>query len=378
MINAQRVEAMLKNRYPDLEHVGDGVFRGIDRFGERDYAVRYFDLNDQLAQAAVSLKSYQEEVLSGMYFSSDVATDLRWNHYLYFVTSEEEARGGEFGRLKATIEADREYARKRVIQEDEIAPLLADAGTPQAVRTMPVDLATTWSEELSQHKLNFILDSDISVPEAVRRIVAGTTDTLGQTIAPVSLLSSEQAAVDSFIHGLAITGFRSHPEQKVHELGRVNLIVGSNGVGKTSLLEAIEFAYCGTNRRESPVLPKTSVVLDFGSTGEKLSSTTSTTRLRARHSNWYAKTDLKNATIQDSFGKFNFLDTDAAVELSVTSSSAQIGDDVTRLVLGAEAEQLGDRLRRVLKQLQDELKGFRRDNAANQRLKEASQSAWTT
>ena len=373
MINAQRVEAILKNRYPNLEYVGNGVFRGVDRFGERDYAVRYFDLNDQLARAAVSLKSYQEEVLSRMYFSSDVATDLRWNHYLYFVTSEEEARGGEFGRLKATIEADREYARKRVIQEDEIAPLLADAGTPQAVRTMPVDLATTWSEELSQHKLNFILDSDISVPEAVRRIVAGTTDTLGQNIAPVSLLSSEQAAVDSFIHSLDITGFRSHPEQKVHELGRVNLIVGSNGVGKTSLLEAIEFAYCGTNRRESPVLPKTSVMLDFGDTGEKLVSTTNTTRLRARHSSWYAKTDLKNATIQDSFGKFNFLDTDAAVELSVTSSSAQIGDDVTRLVLGAEAERLGDRLRRVLKQLQDELKGFRRDNTANQRLKEASQ-----
>ncbi|WP_192553515.1 AAA family ATPase [Pseudomonas sp. IzPS59] len=373
MINAQRVEAMLKDRYPDLEHVGNGVFRGIDRFGKRDYAVRYFDLNDQLAQAAVSLKSYQEDVLSGMYFSSDVSTDLRWNHYLYFVTSEEEAHGGEFGRLKATIEADREYARKRVIQEDEIAPLLADAGTPQAVRTMPIDLATIWSEVLSQHKLNFILDSDITVPEAVRRIVAGATDTVGKTVSPVSLLSGEQAAVDNFIQSLTITGFRSHPEQKVHELGRVNLIVGSNGVGKTSLLEAIEFAYCGTNRRESPVLPKTSVVLDFGDTGEKLNSTTNTTRLRARHSSWYAKTDLKNATIQYSFAKFNFLDTDAAVELSVTSSSDQIGEDVTRLVLGAASEQLGDRLRRVLTQLQDGLKGLNRENVTNQRLKESSQ-----
>jgi len=373
MINAQRVEAMLKDRYPDLEHVGNGVFRGVDRFGKRDYAVRYFDLNDQLAQAAASLKSYQEDVLSGMYFSSDVSTDLRWNHYLYFVTSEEEAQGGEFGRLKATIEADREYARKRVIQEDEIAPLLADAGTPQAVRTMPVDLATIWSEVLSQHKLNFILDSDITVPEAVRRIVAGATDTAGKTVSPVSLLSGEQAAVDNFIQSLAITGFRSHPEQKVHELGRVNLIVGSNGVGKTSLLEAIEFAYCGTNRRESPVLPKTSVVLDYGDAGEKLNSTTNTTRLRARHSNWYAKTDLKNATIQHSFAKFNFLDTDAAVELSVTSSSDQISEDVTRLVLGAASEQLGDRLRRVLTQLQDELKGLSRENVTNQRLKESSQ-----
>ena len=76
MINAQRVEAMLKNRYPDLEHVGNGLFRGIDRFGERDYAVRYFDLNDQIAEAAACLKSYQEEVLSRMYFSRDAPINL--------------------------------------------------------------------------------------------------------------------------------------------------------------------------------------------------------------------------------------------------------------------------------------------------------------
>jgi hypothetical protein len=113
MINAQRVEAMLKDRYPDLESVGQGVFRGVDRFGARDYAIRYFDLNDRLATTADSLKSYQEEVLSPMYFSSDVATDLRWNHYLYFVTSDEEAqRGGQGVRPQAgcTRGRDRRFA----------------------------------------------------------------------------------------------------------------------------------------------------------------------------------------------------------------------------------------------------------------------------
>ena len=85
MIDAQRVEALLKSRYPNLESVGQGVFRGVDRFGVRDYAVRYFDLNDRLATTADSLKSYQEEILSPMYFSSEVATDLRWNHYLYSI-----------------------------------------------------------------------------------------------------------------------------------------------------------------------------------------------------------------------------------------------------------------------------------------------------
>lgn len=63
-------------------------------------------------------------------------------------------------------------------------------------------------------------------------------------------------------------------------------------------------------------------------------STIDAARLRARHSNWYAKTELKKVSIQDSFGKFNFLETDAAVNLRVSASSDQIGADVTRLVFG--------------------------------------------
>lgn len=374
MIDAQRVEALLKSRYPDLEGVGPGVFRGVDRFGTRDYAIRYFDLNDRLATTAESLKSYQEEVLSPMYFSTDVATDLRWNHYLYFVTSDEEAQRGEFGRLKAKVEADREYARKQVVREDEVVRLLTNAQKSEPPTALPIDLATTWSNTLEEHGLSFILDSDISVPDAVRRIVAGTKDGASRQISTVALLDAEQAAASQFIKHLTIKGFRTHPEEKDHPLGRVNLIVGSNGVGKTSLLEAIEFAYCGRNRRSSALLGSTSITADLVGVEHKLSSTTDSTRLRARHSNWYAKTELKTVTIQDSFGKFNFLDTDAAVNLSVSTSSTQIGTDVTRLVLGAKAENLADRLRRVLKQLQDELKDLRREKTSNEQLKLAAQN----
>lgn len=372
MINTQQVEAMLRGRYPDLEDVSPGVFRGVDRFGAREYAIRYFDLNDRLATTAASLKRYQEEVLSPMYFSTQVATDLRWSHYLYFVTSDEEAARGEFGRLKAAVEADREYARKQVVREGDVPTLLAKGSPAAPADALPVDLATTWSQTLEQHGLGFILDDDISVPDAVRRIVAGSRDKAARPVSPMALLPAEKAAAGHFLKRLTIKGFRPQPEQKVHPLGRVNLIVGSNGVGKTSLLEAIEFAYCGRNRRSSVLLDSTSVTLELADTAEKLTSTTDAARLRARHSNWYAKTELKKVSIQDSFGKFNFLDTDAAVNLSVSASSDQIGADVTRLVLGATAENLADRLRRVVEQVRDELKELRRDNETRQQLKAAA------
>lgn len=372
MINAQHVEEILRGRYPDLEGVSPGVFRGVDRFGVREYAIRYFDLNDQLATTAASLKRYQEDVLSQMYFSTQVATDLRWSHYLYFITSEEEASRGEYGRFKAAIEADREYARKQVIREEDVPALIAKGSVAAPTGTMPVDLATIWSQTLEQHGLGFILDDDISVPDAVRRIVAGTKDKAKRPVSPMALLPAEKAAAGHFLKHLTIKGFRPHPEQKDHPLGRVNLIVGSNGVGKTSLLEAIEFGYCGRNRRSSILLDRTSVTLELAGIAEKLSATTDSARLRARHSNWYAKTELKKVSIQDSFGKFNFLDTDAAVNLSVSASSDQIGADVTRLVLGAAAENLADRLRRVIDQVRDELKGLRRDNSINKQLKLAA------
>ncbi len=372
MINAQRVEEMLRGRYPDLEGVSPGVFRGVDRFGSREYAIRYFDLNDQLATTAASLKRYQEDVLSPMYFSTQVATDLRWSHYLYFITSENEANQGEYARFKAVIEADREYARKQIVREEDVPELLAKGNSAAPTGAMPVDLATTWSQTLEQHGLGFVLDDDISVPDAVRRIVAGTKDKAARPVSPMALLPAEMAAARHFLKHLTIKGFRPHPEQKDHPLGRVNLIVGSNGVGKTSLLEAIEFGYCGRNRRSSVLLDRTSVTLELTGTSEKLSSTTDSARLRARHSNWYAKTELKKVSIQDSFGKFNFLDTDAAVNLSVSASSDQIGADVARLVLGAAAENLVDRLRRVVEKVRDELKGLRRDNATNKQQKLAA------
>ena len=369
MINIENAQGILRQRYPDLEDVGGGVFRGIDRHADRGYAIRYFDLNDEITKTSKSIKSYQEQMLSDGYFSSRTPTDLRWNHYLYFVTSAKQAEDGEFKHSKATVEADREYARKQVVLEEDLARVLAPRVPPKASSSLPPDLSSTWTKRLDKSGLGFVLDDQISVPEVVRRIAAGQKESATSVVSPMALLPSEAAAGRHFLKHLTIHGFRPHPTEKNHDFGRVNLIVGSNGVGKTSLLEAIEYAYCGRTRRAGVVSVDTSIVAEMEGTQEKLSSSTSPIRLRARHLNWYAKTELKTVTIEDSFGKFNFFDTDAAVKLSVATSTEQVGADVARLVLGAEAEKLGDRLRRVGEKLQEELKGLRGDSITNEALR---------
>ena len=117
-------------------------------------------------------------------------------------------------------------------------------------------------------------------------VAAETEPTAAETQKPALLLES-----------LEIKGYRCFEHLVIEKLGRVNLIVGSNGVGKTSLLEAIEFAYCGRTRRAGVVSVDTSVTAEMEGTAEKLSSTTSAVRLRARHSNWYAKTEIGRAHV---------------------------------------------------------------------------------
>lgn len=366
MINIEQAQGILRQRYPDLEAVGEGIFRGVDKYAEREYAVRYFDLNDDLANTSKAIKRYQEQILSDAYFSTQTPTDLRWNHYLYFITSAEHANDSDFKQSRAVVEADREYARKQVVFENDLARTIAPRAPARTTSELPPDLASTWTKRLDDNGLGYVLDDQVTVPEVVRRIAAGLREGVDRIASPMALLPSETAAAQHFLKHLTIHGFRPHPTNKSHSLGRVNLIVGSNGVGKTSLLEAIEFVYCGRTRRAGVVPTNTTVTADLQGTPEKLTSSTSPTRLRARHSSWYAKTELRTVTIEDSFGKFNFLDTDAAVKLSVATSSDQVGADVARLVLGAEAEKLADRLRRVADRLHEDLKELRRDAQDNE------------
>ena len=365
MINVDIATKLLNERYPGLEPVAEGVFRGVDNLKGRDYAIRYFDLNDQVEKTAKVIKSYQENLLADRYFSKSDPTDLRWNHYLYFVASEETAAGPDFRRSKSTIENDRDYARKQVLLESDLTRLLRTEVEVPNDDGLPLDLASVWTGRLEAVGLGFVLD-ELQIPEIVRRIAAGHKESSAGPLSSIEVLPAERAAARSFLNDIEIHGFRAHPFEKVFDLGVVNLIIGANGVGKTSLLEAIEYAYCGKNRRSSVVPSGTSVQATLVESGEKLSSTTSPMRLRARHSNWYAKAELKTVTIEDSFGKFNFLDTDAAVNLSVSSSSKQVGSDVARLVLGAEAEKLSDRIRRVYERLESDLEEVERNLRASE------------
>ena len=359
----EQIVTMLKRKYPRLERVTDAVFRGVDLFNGRPFAVRYFDLSDNLLSAAEQLHAYQDSLLGTSYFDAESRADLRWNHYLYFVTATHQDDKA-FLRAKATVESDREYARKIVVTEAELDRVLDDRHFGvESSEGFPSDPLSVWENTLEKHNLGFIVDETLQVPAVIRHIADGERRPVILPPATPHLDAAEEAVSSDRLANIEIHGFREYPVKKMFEFGAVNLILGVNGVGKTSLLEAIEYLFCGRTRRIGSVPPSTVV---SGSLAEskltlRTRPTTSKAQLRSRHLVWYGKSELKTLTLHNSFSKFNFLDTDAAVRLSVEESSERISNDLAQLLVGAEASKALDRFRRVARQLADRKKEIEND-----------------
>ena len=352
MINVDRARRTLESRYDRLTEVSKCIFRATDTYESQTYAVRYFDLQDALVTTARELAKYQDELLGRDYFSPDAPSDLQWNYYLYFVTSRANWGETSFANARATIESDQQYARKHVVAEEELESLLAVKHFADDLRPLPPDPFRIWIESLGKNDLSFIMDDSLQVPSVVRKIESGEAAGLGALPATPQLAKAERDATSHFLASLEIENFRAHPSQRLFAFGDVNLIAGANGTGKTSLLEAIEFLFCGQNKRGGNVPAGTLISADIGSTQHLVArGTMAKDRQRARHLAWYGKSELRKVTLDDSFAKFNFLDTDAAVRLSVATSRDRIGEDLAQLLLGAEAIKTLDRFQRVLREI---------------------------
>jgi exonuclease SbcC len=363
VINKAALVQSLRLRYPNLEDVSDVVMRGVDFYEGRPYAIRYFDLSDDIVTVASHLSEYQERILGTSYFDPTSKSDLRWNHYLYFLTSGDVSVEAARNRAKSFIETDREYARKFVLTETELREILDDRLQEMGTTSLPSDPLSEWTKTLEKYDLGFVVDEALQVPAVVRHIARGDRQGLQRPpVAPPLDVAERQVAKDS-LKKLVIHQFRRYPSRKEYDFATVNLVVGVNGVGKTSLLESIEYLFCGKVRRSDGVPTRASItgVLENSGLQIETKSTTPAAKLKARHLVWYGKADLRAVTLDDSFGKFNFLDTDAAVRLTVEQSQERINADLAQLLLGSEAAKTLDRFERLKKGLLDMRRDLERD-----------------
>lgn len=116
------------------------------------------------------MTSFQENLLGAEFFSPE--SDLRWNSYLYFLAGPKSVASNEFGNAKARIEADRHFARKFVLEADDLVLRLREpAASESPVPTQVVDVGATWAGLLGAASLSSFLNQPVrkAVLEQIER-----------------------------------------------------------------------------------------------------------------------------------------------------------------------------------------------------------------
>lgn len=381
MPEMQAAREALNHLLVDIREVDESVVRGEKRLGQQAYAVAYVDFADDVVGRSEHLREFQERVLGDEFFETQ--SDLRWNKYLYFVAGPKSIASPHFDEARAVIEADKDYARKRVVSEKDLESLLGGAKLFEPVTTdRAYDVLDEWETRLTPKNLDLLLDCGTPRTGVVQRIAQGkAARTSDAKAATKSLNASDKHLSSSKLRHLTVTRFRSIHDGKRYEFGDVTLIIGANGTGKTSLLEAIEYFYCGDNRRtNSTGAIRLSATLQQSNDGAiyELSSTADGPRIKARCLSWYNRNEHMVDAIVDSFSQYNFLDTDAAYRLSGTLGPGDVANELSRLLVGPVAATTYEYFGKIRADIEKACWGVRREvekpkeelGAAEKRLKE--------
>ena len=356
MVSIESVRAVINNHFQQVKELGDGIVRGERRHNGKPYAVAYIDLSDEVVERSHDLKRFQEDLIGADFFSSD--NDLRWNSYLFFWAGPNSTASAAFPDAKALIEADRHFARKFVLDEQALARRLGwkAAETPQAIDSN-TDAGGTWADLLRADSLAVLLEQRPRTT-AVELIESGEAFKVEAAQPAAATAFTRDALATGLLRQLKIGQFRRIHKGRVFDFGDVNLIIGPNGTGKTSLLEAIEVLYCGRVRRD----PEAGFS-NIGGTVENLDRTlvsvtapTTVATLKARNMAWYGRTDVQASAISQGFTRFNFLDTDAAFRLSSDQNKDQIQTDLAKLLVGPDTSRLWSYLSHLKEEIDKRLR----------------------
>lgn len=320
-----------------VEDVGDAVVRGERLHAGKCFAVAYIDLADDVVGRAQSLRKFQERILGDDFFNSP--GDLRWNKYIYIVAGPKSKEQPEFQHAKAVIEADEDFARKWVVSEDELAYVLGSAQyfTPNT-SSQEFDIVGEWGKLLRNASIDGILDRPARTT-MLERIGSGKAGRAALPRKALTLHASDKHLNERWLSSIRVESFRPvHDGKGSFKFGQVTLITGPNGTGKTSLLEAIEFFYCGQNRRA--LTKSANVYGTLWESDQEHLATTESSRLRARCLHWYNREETTSAGLLNGFGRYNFLDTDAAFRITADLSPEELPDDLSRLIVGPDASQI--------------------------------------
>lgn len=198
-----------------------------------------------------SYRNFEENYIEPIFYN--LIGDLSWNLYLIYVLSDSEYKKLSIDE-KVEFEKDERYARKVVVSEEAFLKYIPVGKIVKGKSNSNyiVDPITEWMSVLESNNMSFCFE-----PYSKNCIQSF----LNGTFQPEISLGTSYDSVNSIfgndpikIKSLNINGnFRKHCfESNIKfEFGDVNLFSGSNGSGKTSILEAVELIMTGEIRKNN-------------------------------------------------------------------------------------------------------------------------------
>jgi len=349
MLSFTELQQKVAAQFSDARTVEDGVIRFVRKSNDHPFAVCYLALNADLPNDEEELTQYQDRVVGGLYFEG--ATSLQWSNYLYFITSAQRLGSRKVQRAKEFIERNRAYARKFVVSDRELNQILTPpVATPEGTAPRP-NVISVWTQVLVAQGLEKAIFSDEGMPSRLA-IIESTEPSDSSVKLPAS---SPKSPPPAFLDRMQLSKYRPYPLNRDFDFGTMNLVFGPNAAGKTSLLEAIELLYCGRNKRNEDKPTEYEIIARYrdGKT-EKVSPGRALKVFRDRNLAWYGQPEVLTNNLYQSFSKFNFLDTDAAVRIA--ESTEDIDQDLSKLLIGPDASSIWDNIGRVQEGLESRLR----------------------
>jgi len=323
----------LSGQFPDIQQVDETVVRFLRKQNDRPYAVCYVDVSENIPSTAEDLEGYQNRIVGKHYFEGQKS--LQWSNYLYFIVEPSWIQLQSTRDTKILIERDRKFARKFVITLPELEQALDPLKIHSGKDEVDTGILSKWIGILAQANLDIPVLNDESMPKRLDLIEAS----YGLKAAPAPKAKSvRDSKPQPFLDSLKLASFRDCPLQREFKFGRVNLFCGPNGAGKTSLLESIELIYCGRTKRDPKSNEQYSIHVGYSDgKDETVMDGRPLPSFRDRNLQWYGQSEVRTNLLYESFSRFNFLNTDAAVGLA--ESKLDIEEDLTKLLVGPEASK---------------------------------------
>lgn len=352
-MNIQTLISHLQRSFTSYEIVGDDE-RIIRCEREHEGTARgiYFFSTAPLPDHE-ELAKIQHEILAPSYFQAKGPS--RWSQYLIFISSRDNSENPDFLIDKRRIECDKSYARKIVLLDEELTDFIDKSITFPKASMSANSVVSAWEEKLRYAKLDAILTDESRAP-IIRGIRHGN---LPNRAEPIKSIKKEAPA--KFLTQLEVKKFGGRALKGKYAFSTVNLIRGPNGSGKTSLLEAIEHYFCGATYRSGGAQEDLSATGYFGDQVAHNYQSLKASVYQARDQRWYGRNSGGRNKLYEGFARFNFLNADAASELSGKKDLKDIKTTLSKIALGPDSSYAWNRINEFHAQIEQEFPSLNRE-----------------